>query len=362
MHISRAAYENFRNFTSLDLNFNQGFVVLTGPNGAGKTNFLEGLYFGGTLRRFPESALSQLFYGGQSFFQIQIEAENEERVTVEINYEQQEGNYSYKLKTDGRTAPRAKIAGLIPLVSFLPQDLNLLTHSPAGRRRFLDEALTGVSAEYRFARRQYEKTLKQRNGLWQRIKQGEARLAEMSIWDEKLADYGSQIIRARGEFLLYLNLGLGPALAQYAPNLAQATLLYQFSGGPTKAEFLERLRALAAREQEYGATLVGPHRDDFSTFLGVRPVVGYLSRGELRSVVLALKIVESDFLKDRLQQTPLLLLDDIFSEFDPEHQQKLVAFLKGLEQVFITTAHLEEVKDFLPPRARVYNVFDGHVQ
>ncbi len=369
MHIARLLFQNFRNFQSLDLHLDQGFVVLTGPNGAGKTNFLEGIYFGSTLRKFPESKFGQLFLEGRNFLRAKIELENREPVVQEVYAEYRETRPIYKLKVNGQETPRSKYAGILPIVSFVPQDLNILTRSPSNRRRFLSETLSLGTRQYRYAQQQYEKSLRQRNELWQKISgQGRERiddeklgLPEMDIWDEKLAEFGSLICQHRDNLLKYLNASLPAIIASLSPELTEVKFVYRMSGAVNKQEFLEKLRSLRQTERQRGTTLLGPHRDDFATLLQGKDVVGFVSRGQMRSLTLALKFTEKQYLEEQTGESPIMLLDDIFSEFDFEHQKKLTGFLSILKQVFLTTIHLEEVQDFLPKRAQVYAVNQGAV-
>lgn len=329
--INHLAFQNFRNYQSLDQNFHQGFVVLAGPNGAGKTNFLEGIYFGSTLRRFPESKPGQLFRQGQSFFRIGIQAQE---FQLEAYYENTGNSFAYKLKFNSQAVRRAKYAGILPAISFLPQDLNLLARSPLGRRRFLNETLSLASAEYRHNLSQYERTLKQYRELLEKIEQGEERSEELKIWQEKLVEYGKEITASREELLEFLNANIQTTLSSLSPELGRVELVYR-------------------KGQD------GPHLDDFNPVLEGKDAVGYVSRGQLRAMTLALKILEKKYLEDNLKTGAIMLLDDVFSEFDRAHQRKLLDFLKTFEQVFVTTAHLEEIKNFLPQDAQVYNIEAG---
>lgn len=355
MHISAVKLENFRNFESLDLSLDRGFVVLAGPNGSGKTNFLESLYFGASLRRFPESKLSQLPKEGTSFFRTSIRSRDAEEQAQEVFVEARETKYIHQYKLNNIIASRNQYRGVLPIISFLPQDLSLLTRSPSGRRRYLDETLALVSAQYRYATSQYEKALRQRNEILQTG-------GELDIWDEQLALHGSFITAARESFLQYLNDNLHAVMTSLSLELAEVNLYYQKSGAKAKDEFLRLLKILRPREKERGTTLAGPHRDDFQTKIGEKDAVGFLSRGQMRSITLALKILEKQYLQDKLGKMPLMLLDDVFSEFDSMHQEKLATFLKTLPQIFITTAHLEEVKSFLPQDAQIFDIEDGLVK
>lgn len=359
MIINQVSLQNFRNLKSLDLKLDQGFIVLAGPNGAGKTNFLEGIYFGSSLRRFPESKTHQLFQEGKEFFQIKLGTTEK---SWEAWCEQTGTGYGYKLKTNHQNTPRAKYTGGLPAISFLPQDLNLLTRSPGGRRRFLNETLAMTSPEYRHLHTQYTKVTRQRNDLLSKIKNGQAQISELAVWDEQLVEFGSGITRARGKLIDFLNTHFPEVIKLVSPELGEGRFIYQNSAPADPEQFFTRLEALQKKELEFGSTLLGPHRDDFRTLLGDKDVVGYVSRGQLRSITLALKILEKNYLEEQLHTPPVMLLDDVLSELDHEHQQRLIEFLKSLEQVFITTAHLEEIGELLPEQSRVYNIEAGAIK
>lgn len=359
MIIRKTKFRNFRNFESLDASLNQGFVVLVGANGAGKTNFLEGIYFGMVLKRFPESRLPQLTKLGESFFSIQICTYDEEERWQEIFCKTQNGKFFCKLQMDEQIVPRSKYSGFGPVVSFLPQDLILLTRSPDNRRRFLNETLGNIFADYRNAFLNYEKVLKHRNELWLKIRNRTSGLEELAIWDAQLAEHGSLITDRREKFIEFLRGNLTAVLAAISLELVGAVLHYRKSGSASKEDFLKRLSAARSKEQELLTTIVGPHRDDFWLELNEKPVVGFVSRGQMRTMVLGLKILQKDYIEMILGQSPIILLDDVFSEFDKVHQKKLIGFLKSLKQVFISTTHLEEIINYLPPDAQIFKIEAG---
>ncbi len=330
-------------------------MVLVGPNGTGKTNFLEGIYWGATLKRFPGTKLSQLLKEGEGFYKISLEFHGKDDESLGLVCEEQEGKYKFQYKSNNLTISRSKYAGQIPVISFLPEDLNLLTHSPSGRRRFLNEALSAVSVEYRHALSQYEKTLKQRNEALQIPN------SDLEIWNEQFADFGSKIIHERQKFMEYIRNNLEAIASKLSKSFSDLSIEYHISGRPDKWEFLQEIQKLKAHEQAAATTLIGPHRDDFEFFDSKHTIVGYLSRGQMRAIILALKFLERDYLQAKLNQTPIMLLDDVFSEFDEPHQQALIEFLKTFDQVFLTTAHSKEVQAFLPVGSQIFKVNQGEI-
>src|SRR3989344_1430169 len=370
MHINKVSFQNFRNFGRLELKFNPGFIVLAGPNGMGKTNFLEGLYWGAVLRRFPGTKLGQLMRDNELFYKINLQFHSKDEEILEIVSEREGEKYSaqgrpasgwkFTYRYNNLAVPRAKFAGHLPVISFLPEDLNLLGHSPAGRRRYLNETLSTTSAEYRRNLSEYEKTLKQRNELLQNL-ESESNSGQDEIWNERLAEYGSLIIAERQKFLEFVKERFEAATTALSPELTGSMIDYRFSGSPDRQGFLAEISGLGAREKEAHGTLIGPHKDDFRLSWLDREVIGYVSRGQLRSYTLALKILAREYIKDKLSAQPVMLLDDVFSEFDEAHQRALIDFLQTFDQVFLTTAHLKEVQPFLPVNSQVYNVNDGTI-
>lgn len=363
MFITNIVLENFRNFESLDLKFDRGFIVLAGPNGAGKTNFLESIYFGSSLRRFPETKYSQLYREGQGFMRVRLTAQNEESHIQEVFSEVRDGKHTRQYKVGNVERARNQYQSSLPVISFLPQDLNLLTRSPGNRRRYLNETLSLVSPQYRHAHVQYDHALRQRNELLKKISIAvvpETHAAELSVWDEKLAEYGSFVCTGREHFLEYVNANLQEVTGTMSPELGTVSFAYRMSGAKSKDVFLEKLRRAISEKFQWATTSVGPHRDDFTALISGKEAVGYLSRGEMRSLTLALKLIERKYVEERTGKGPIVLLDDVFSEFDPAHQQKLVDFLKTLKQIFLTTAQPDEVRAYFG-EARFLSVEKGHV-
>lgn len=354
MHITRLEFENFRNFQSLDLSLNQGFVVLYGPNGAGKTNFLEGIYFGLSLHRFLPSKHEQLFRNRENFFRINIDMASDDGKNLEVFFQSAAGRPRQQFKINSQLTTRAQFTRDTPIISFLPDDLNLLGHSPANRRRFLDETLSAVSADYQHALGLYNRGLKQRSLALEEQ-------SDLEIWDEQLAQFGSVVSSERKKFITFLNDELAAVLAGLSPELKHSTIHYHMSGETDKAEFLAKLQATQSKDQQTFNTSVGPHRDDFELFDNQHALVGYLSRGQLRATTLALKILERQYVESILHERPVILLDDVFSEFDAAHRQQVTEFLSTFDQVFVTTANLSEIRSFLPATAQILSVSSGQI-
>lgn len=361
MHLSRVKLRNWRNYESLDLSLHQGFVVFVGDNSAGKTNLLEGIYFGASLRRFPESKPPQLLQEGKGFLKVYLEANFPELTTQEVFAEKVENRLVLKIKLLNQTVSKKAYTRHLPVISFLPQDLILLTRSPANRRRYLNEALTAGSVEYAHQLTQYKKTLEQRNKVLIQGLEENLNLSSLEIWDGQLATFGSAIIAERDRFIVFLNSRLPQVMAGLSPELQAGEFLYQESGNISTEGYLKELFERRKQDQQLGTSTMGPHRDDFRFMLQGQDAVGYLSRGQMRAVTLALKILEKDYLEDRLHLSPLLLLDDVFSEFDHAHQLMLVEFLQTLPQVLLTTTHFEQIHSFLPQKSFNYQVTAGEI-
>jgi len=362
LFISRIKLQNFRNFESLDLFLNQGFVVFVGQNGAGKTNLLESIYYNLSLRRFPDSDFLQLFANGKEFFRVVVEAFNQEKQTREAFAQKTASGFRHNLEIGGRKVKRREYIKAVAVISFLPQDLALFTGSPSRRRSYLDEALSGASALYEKELRDYNKILKQRNALLSEIVEKGAKESELAVWDETLARHGSNIIKKRQEFFEFIQKNRAETLRSISPKLIKAEFIYKPAGEADESSFKRSLAAKRRLELASATTVVGPHRDDFMVFIGGEKGPGILSRGELRALTVALKMVETSYIESRKGAKPILLLDDVFSEFDTEHQKSLAEFLREQNQIFLTTAHLAEIEKYLPAEAQIFKIGQGEIK
>ena len=360
MFISQINFVNFRNFASLDLKVDQGLIVLVGENGAGKTNFLEGLYFGASLRRFPESLQRQLVFSGASFFRVVLGMYGAEAERLEALWETTTTGATLKLSLDRETVARSRYTGAAPVISFLPQDLILLTRSPQNRRRHLDEALFTALPAYRAASLFYERALRQRNALWRSIAEGQASEKDLEVWDEQLAEHGAVMTKARKDFLDRANTALPGILSQLAPAPGRVALVYAAAGAADPGELREKILQNRAQERVKLTSIAGPHRDDFLISWDGQNVAGFLSRGQIRALTLALKIFQWQFIEESLSRPPILLLDDVFSEFDPPHQRSISVFLKSFPQAFLTTANPETLSKDLRPN-QMFRVASGKI-
>jgi len=334
--------QNFRNLSKLEIDFEKKVNAFVGQNAQGKTNILEAitiLAFGKSLRSNSEKSLLKI---GEDFFRVAGVARDSDAEKVKIEIAATNNQKVFKL--NGKKITASKLVGNFPVVSFSPEDLNLLLLSPSLRRRYLDILLSQTSSKYLLALSGYGKALKNRNALLARIKEGLAKEDELDFWDAELARHGSLIGKARSDFL---NFAEKP-LAQNFKNISkeEKTLSFKiinFHGAEITAEkYLENLLKLREKDLRYENTNYGVHRADLVFELSGELLSENGSRGEIRSTVLALKFVELTFIEKQLKEKPILLLDDVFSELDASRQKSLMGLIAN-HQTFLTTTKLSHL-------------------
>lgn len=349
--------ENFRNLEKLELTFTEPVSAFTGANAQGKTNILEAislLAFGKSLRTSSEKSL--ICYSSD-FFRIEGNAENSEQEKLKTEVAATSTAKTFKL--NGKKISVGKLIGNFPVVNFAPEDLNLLLLSPGLRRRYLDIVLSQVSNEYLRAISAYTKALKNRNALLARISENLAKEEELEFWDTELAQHGSTVGKYRVEFLKFAEQPLAENFSRIASEKRQLTAkLTGFNGEVTPEKYLENLSKLREQDLRYTNTNYGPHRQDLIFSLDKELLSENGSRGEIRSSVLALKFTELVFLESKLNEKPVLLLDDVFSELDKTRQKSLVQLVEN-HQTFITTTKVEHLEPF--KQKQVWEVEGGVV-
>jgi DNA replication and repair protein RecF len=258
----------------------------------------------------------------------------------------------------------SSLAAALRVVVFAPEEMLLVAGSPTLRRAALDRIATGRFPAYGSALSTYGRALQQRNGLLRAIREETADRSQLRYWDQPFLDAGGEVVAMRLMVLAELAPPLAAAHAEIAPDeAAQAALGLRYAtNAPTRAgeaprEALERRLAETAEKEAWnGTTLVGPHRDDLTFVLGERDLAGFASRGQQRTAILAFKLAELDLLTALDGRTPLLLLDDVFSELDPERRSHLVRRIGGLPQAFVTTTTLDDLDPALLAIADTWRV------
>lgn len=344
MKITNLQIKNFRNYPGLDLAITSDMVVLSGPNAVGKTNLLESVYFGSLFKSFRDDA-EFIFLQGTTLAEVKINLErNGQEHLLEVFLEKRDRIYA-NFKIDGVKKKRKEAQGYLNVVIFEPTDVDLFTHMPEARRKYLNMVLSQKSFEYLDNLARYKKILTQKNRLLQDMRNGIASQdAKQSLqsWNDQLIDVGSQIIMERKNFINFLNQRISEVYAGISQFHRTIEVVYETIPGDTLEEIQNEFRAalekIGPREAGAGTSLIGPHRDDFDLQSEGIYLVSFSSRGEQRSQVLALKILELEYLS-KGEDMPILLLDDVLSELDDTRRTFLLKYLQGKFQTFITTTH-----------------------
>jgi DNA replication and repair protein RecF len=258
----------------------------------------------------------------------------------------------------------SSLAAALRVVVFAPEEMLLIAGSPTLRRAALDRIATGRFPAYGSALSTYGRALQQRNGLLRAIREETADRSQLRYWDRPFLDAGGEVVAMRLLVLAELAAPLAAAHAEIAPDEAeQAALGLRYAtnaparAGEAPREALERRLAETAEKEAWnGTTLVGPHRDDLTFVLGERDLAGFASRGQQRTAILAFKLAELDLLTALDGRTPLLLLDDVFSELDPRRRSHLVRRIAALPQAFVTTTTLDDLDPALLAIADTWRV------
>lgn len=341
MKLERLTLDNFRSYKRQVFHFGQTSVIVA-PNGAGKTNILEAIYLLATGVSERAGETSEMIRFGEELASVSGVVElNEER--SELSVVLTRGTYMGKRTpkrrylVDGVARTRAGLVGRLTAVLFRPEDMRLIEGSPSRRRSYLDETLGMAHPEYVQAQSVYEASLKRRNRLLDAIREGMARREQLAYWDQSIIKNGNIVTEYRRRYLAYLS--------QITTSFGQYSLEYEAS-----TISLSRLAQYSEAEVAVGYTLVGPHKDDFiikslnhytnKPLETGRDLMKYGSRGEQRLGVLFLKLGHLQYIEEKLGVTPILLLDDIFSELDLKHRVKVVEMTQG-RQAIVTSAEKE---------------------
>ncbi len=376
MFLQRLGLRNFRNFEDEVVEFPEEGAALIGDNGQGKTNLLEAIYYLEIFRSFRGARDEQLVSFGREYFRVEGSLPDRGRERgAEVAAAYSRDGRRKKVSVDGQEPGRLGDAiGRVGAIIFTASDVDIVVGGPGVRRRFLDIVLSLARPGYLSALQRYRQILSQRNGL---LRDG-ARPVELSAWNEGLVEAGIQICLARAGWVAASRA----SFSRYYRAISgeqEATLEYRpavrigepYREGMSAADswreaFVAELERQAERERRRGLTLVGPHRDDLA--FGVSgnsdsvALRSYGSAGQQRTAAVALRMVEAETLRTGRGRRPIVLLDDVFAEFDPSRAERVVELLTAEEwgQVIVTSPKPDEfavMGDALPE----YRISSGRV-
>ena len=349
MTIKSLRLKNFRNHKNAHFTFSEGANLILGPNGSGKSNILEVLYFLAVGNFIKAGVDKDVISYNEDFCRTDaVIVENEDSAMLS-------GSVVWINKTDKTVKSyevnkikrlKNKFLGNFYAVLFTPESLELVTDSPSLRREYVDFVLSQVDFKYRTYKPLYEKVIRNRNKVLEKIRNREASQTQLDYWDIKALEYGKFIQEKRDEFFNFINSNI----AESAGTLGLKTLNISYLRSSISKDRLEEYKL---KDIKAGLTLTGPHRDDFEFLLSKRNLKYFGSRGEHRTTSLSLKMCELKFIKNKTGIRPALLLDDIFSELDENHRKTVIELCKT-QQTVITSADKNLVPEPLIKNARTF--------
>jgi DNA replication and repair protein RecF len=354
---------DLRGYAELDITFGPGPQLVWGPNAAGKTSLLEAIVLLAWGRSHRTSTDGELVRWGTDVARIEGRVDGE---IVEVAFVRGAGGGSARkrIRVNGVGRRASGLAGVLRTVLFAPEEMLLVIGAPGLRRAALDQVGVQRFPLYQQQLATYGRALQQRNSLLRAIREEQADRSELRYWDEPLLDAGGALVADRLRLLDELAAPLARAHAEIAPDeAARSRLIVRYAtnapaaaGESPRDALARRLAETADKEVWNGATLVGPHRDDLVFELDGRDLAGFASRGQQRTAILAFKLAELDLLTSLDGRPPLLLLDDVFSELDPERRAHLVRRIAELPQAFVTTTTLDDLDPALLAIATTWEV------
>ncbi len=327
--------QNFRTHSDFILEIGEKSTLISGANGSGKTSLLEAIYFALQGTSFRSSDKEILRNDGSSWFRIDLKDSKDSLRTIIFDDAIQKSKKQFLV--DGNKKARLSANLRIPVVLFEPDDLQLLSGSPTRRRNFLDYFLSQIFPSFQLALARYNKALKQRNNL---LKRDNVSKDELFPWNLMLAEYGAEIISKRQDFLELLNSKIEEVYFEISGVKDKIKIDY-LGEKVSKNEILAILSENIERDKILGYTNFGPHKHDIQFIFNKKPAQNVASRGENRSLVLALKFIETDILADLTSKRPIVLLDDVFSELDDDRQKLLTKHFSKYQTIITSTNEIK---------------------
>ncbi len=357
MKIESLKLKNFRNYELLNLKFDDAANIFYGDNAQGKTNILEAVYLSGTTKSHRGSKDRDMIRFGEEESHIEVMVKkNEMTYQIDLHLKKNSPKGIAINKIPIRKA--SELFGIVNIVFFSPEDLNIIKNGPSERRRFIDLELSQLDKIYLKNLSNYNRIINQRNHLLKEIQYQKDLIQTLEIWDMQLVTYGNAIIERRKIFIDEINKIVSSIHKKLTGERENIQLIYEPSIGSMSLE--QALMKNREKDMKIKSTSVGPHRDDICFKNGSLDLRRFGSQGQQRTAALSLKLSEIELVKKVINDTPVLLLDDVLSELDKHRQNYLLDSIHDI-QTLITCTGVEEFVNHRFSINKVFHVQNGQV-
>jgi len=356
MIIKSIELNNFRNYEVANIEFDKNINILYGDNAQGKTNILEACYYSAISKSFKSTKDKEIIRFGQDYLSIKTIIEKNDReyaIDISIN------NNKKTIKVDNvKINKTSDLLGLLNIILFSPEDLNIIKNGPSERRRFFDNEISQIDRIYLSDLINYNKVLNNRNKLLRDIAFDNSIKDTLDVWDMQLVEYGKKIIKRRREFIDELKYYVKDK--HFKISGGKEELIINYEPSIDDMFFEDELIGNREKDLKYAQTSVGPHRDDISFKIDGIDIRKFGSQGQKRCSALSLKLSEIDIVSNIIKDKPVLLLDDVLSELDSNRQKFLLDSISDIQTIITCTG----LDDFVNNRFdvnKVFNIVDGTV-
>ena len=357
MNIRSIELKNFRNYENLEISFDEGTNILFGDNAQGKTNILEAAYMSGTTKSHKGSRDREMIRFGEEEAHLKtvvVRGGREYQIDMHLKKNRAKGIAIDKIPIK----KASELFGILNIVFFSPEDLNIIKNGPAERRRFLDSELCQLDRIYLADLTNYNKILAQRNKLLKDMIYRPGLSDTLPVWDMQLIETGKKIIRRRKQFVDELREIVSDI--HYRISGGKEELFLKYEPNIDDNFFEDELSRAKEKDKKLCQTSVGPHRDDLLFSIGDVDIRKYGSQGQQRTSALSLKLSEIELVRKSISDTPVLLLDDVLSELDSSRQNYLLNNISDTQTIITCTGLDEFVRNRFTVN-RVFEVIAGHV-
>ncbi len=391
MYIKTLKLKNYRNYEEAEVFFDPNINIIYGNNAVGKTNLLESIYMCSTSKSHKnikendiinfnksESHIKLIFNVGTNACGAHVGASSTspQIIDIQLNKDSKKGIAKNGIKVE----KLSEFLGFFNVIMFAPEDLNIIKDGPMVRRKFIDVEISQTDKIYVQHLQNYHKTLNQRNSLLKDIYKttGNNRkdlIDMLDTYDERLVNYGLEVIKKRNENIkqlaekilnihLLISNNKEKLIVSYENDILSSVGAISNTVGASTASpkeiYLKKLKETRDLDIKNQYTLVGPHRDDICFVIDGNDIRKFGSQGQKKTAAISLKLSELEMLKEKINDTPVLLLDDVFSELDESRQKLLVSNLKGIQTIITCTGIKKNIFDLLKPE-KIFNVVNNKI-